>query len=106
MWRFILAVIGTGFISLFSLSVQADETTTTVVEKRTIVSPAPKAICTPVAGRWEGNIWIDAHQVCKYEGRSEGVAWVNDYWSCTVATADGTCTSWVLNPGHWVKTLD
>jgi hypothetical protein len=92
--------------SLFSCYVQAQETTTTVVEKHVIISPAPKGVCTSIAGHWEGNIWIDRHEVCKYENRTEGVAWVNDYWSCTVATANGTCTSWVLVPGHWEKTLE
>lgn len=87
--------------SLISFGVEAQETTTTVVEKHIIVTPAPKGVCTSVAGHWEGNVWVDTHEECKYEKRSEGVTWINDYWSCTVATADGTCTTWVLVPGHW-----
>ena len=86
-----------------AISIQAQETI--VVEKQVIISPAPKAICTSVAAHWEGTVWIDTHDVCKYENRIEGVAWINDYWSCTSASADGTCLTWVLIPGHWVKTL-
>jgi hypothetical protein len=93
--------------ALFSFAqAQKTTTTTTVIEKHIVVSPAPKAVCSSVAAHWEGNVWVDTHDVCKYENRVEGVAWVNDYWSCTVATADGTCTSWVLVPGHGVKTLE
>jgi len=81
-------------------------TTTTVVEKHTIVSPAPKsAKCTTVNGHWEDNIWVDAQTVCTYENRAEGVAWIQDYWACTVFTSDGSCTNWEYRPGHWVKTL-
>ena len=104
MLRFILSVLSVSLLSAFS--VQAEEVTTnTVVEKRVIVSPAPKAVCSSVAGHWEGNIWVDTHSICKYENRVEGVAWIESYWSCTVAAADGTCTTWELVPGHWVKTL-
>ena len=92
--------------SVLSFSVQAQETTTTVVEKRTVITPAPKGACSTVAGHWEGDIWVDTHNVCKYENRTEGVAWVSDYWSCTAADADGNCTAWTLVPGHWVKTLE
>lgn len=103
-----LLTVAIGLLSLLvPFCVQAEETvTTTVVEKNTIVSPTPKATCSAVAGHWEGNVWIATHDVCKYENRVEGVAWVSDYWSCTEATADGTCTSWTLVPGHWVKTLE
>ncbi|MHB1949302.1 MAG: hypothetical protein ACYCQI_14440 [Gammaproteobacteria bacterium] len=94
------------FFSLFfCMNVQAD-TTTTVVEKRTIVTPAPTGNCTSVAAHWDGNTWVAAHDVCRYENRTEGAAWVQDYWSCTDATPDGTCTNWALVPGHWVKTLE
>jgi hypothetical protein len=92
---------------LFSLSFNAqaaETTTTTVVEKSTIVTPAPKAICTSVAAHWEGNVWVATHDVCKYENRPEGAAWVSDYWTCTEATASGSCTTWTLVPGHWIAT--
>jgi len=93
-------------VMLLSLSVQAQDTTTTttVVEKRTIITPAPTAVCTPVAAHWEDNVWVEAHNVCKYENRKEGTTWISDYWSCTDATPDGTCKSWVLVPGHWAST--
>lgn len=81
-------------------------TTTTVVEKHAIVTPAPKAECTSVAGHWEGTTWVETHDVCKYVNRTEGAAWINDYWSCVAATDDGTCSNWVLVPGHWVKTIE
>ncbi len=79
-------------------------TTTTVVEKRTMLSPPPQGVCTTVAGHWtEDNTWASTYTECKYENRPEGVTWVSDYWSCTGATADGTCTTWALVPGHWEK---
>jgi hypothetical protein len=103
----ILSSIAVGIFFIFgSFCAQADSTTTTtVVEKRVIVTPAPKAVCSTVAGHWDGDVWVDTHNICKYENRAEGVAWIADYWSCTAYTADGNCNSWVLVPGHWVKTL-
>lgn len=93
-------------VGLFvSLNVLAQETTTTVVEKK-IITPAPKPTCTTVAAHWEGTTWVYDHTVCKYENRSEGAAWVSEYWSCTQASDDGSCMSWSLIPGHWVKTLE
>jgi hypothetical protein len=102
MLRFCLSIVCVGLLStLISLGAQAQETTTTVVEKHVIISPAPKGVCTSVAGHWEGAVWVETHDVCKYENRTEGVAWVNEYWSCTAATNDGTCTTWAFVPGHW-----
>ena len=107
MFRFQSLVILISLLALFiPFGAQAQDTTTTVVEKRVIITPAPKANCYSVAGHWENDVWVDTHDICKYENRVEGVAWVNDYWSCTAANADGTCTNWVLVPGHWVKTLE
>lgn len=98
-----------GFIAIFfslfiSFGAQAQET---VVEKQVIVTtPAPKSVsCTSVAAHWEGNVWFNTQSICTYENRAEGVAWVQDYWACTVATGDGNCTTWEYRPGHWVKTL-
>lgn len=92
------------FSMFFCYNVYAQETT--VVEKRVIITPAPKsAKCTTVAGHWEANIWVAEQTICTYEGRAEGVAWVQDYWACTASTADGNCTTWEYRPGHWVKTL-
>jgi hypothetical protein len=105
MSRFQISVLGAGLLSLFvSFGAQAQETTT-IVEKRIITSP-PKANCTTVEGKWKGNTWIASHEVCKYDNRKEGVAWVNSYWSCTDAAADGSCTNWSLVPGYWVQTLE
>lgn len=105
MLRSRLCILGIGLLSsVMSIGAQADEpttTTTTVVQKYVIVSPAPKAVCTPVAGHWQGTVWVAAHDICKYENRTEGAAWINDYWSCTASTPDGNCTTWVLVPGHW-----
>lgn len=101
----LVSKLGLGLMALvLSVAVQA-ETETTVVEKKVIITPSPQATCTTIDGHWEGNAWVSKHDVCKYENRTEGVAWVQDYWSCTVYKADGTCTSWELVPGHWVKTL-
>ncbi len=97
-----IAIVSLGLIaSLASFSVKAQENTT-VVEKYVVVSPAPKGECVSVASHWEGNIWVAAHDECKYENRSEGVMWINAYWSCTSSTPDGNCSTWVLVPGHWV----
>ena len=103
MLRFRLSVLGVGLATLFvSFAVQAD---TMVVERKVVTTPEPKAICTTVEGSWKGNTWISSHEVCKYENRKEGVAWVNSYWSCTDAAADGTCNTWTLVPGYWMQTL-
>jgi len=105
MWRYRVLSLVVGLLSLISFNVQAEATTTTIVEKRVIVTPAPKAVCSTVAGHWKNNVWVDAHNICKYDNRTEGVAWVSDYWSCTEAV-DDKCTAWSLIPGHWVKTLE
>ena len=82
------------------------DTDTTIVEKRTITSAPPKSVqCTTVKGHWESEIWIDTQTVCNYANRSEGAAWVQDYWACTASAADGTCTNWEYRPGHWMKTF-
>ncbi len=103
MLRFRLCILGLGLLSsAMSLGAQADQPT--VVEKYVVVSPAPKATCTTISAHWEGNVWIDKQEICKYEGRPEGITWVNSYWSCTTSTADGNCTNWTLVPGYWKKT--
>lgn len=91
------------FLSLIiCFNVQAQ--TSTVIEKKIIVSPVPKSVsCTTITAHWEDNIWIDQQTVCKYEGRAEGIEWVQDYWACIVSTADGQCTTWEYRPGHWIK---
>jgi hypothetical protein len=104
MLRSRLALLSLGLLSAVSLGAQAQTTTVTttpVVEKYVIVSPAPKGVCTTINGHWEGAAWVATHEVCKYENRTEGVNWVGEYWSCTASTADGNCTTWVLVPGHW-----
>ena len=109
MLRTYLLVLIASLIPLgFSASAQADETTTTTtIEKHVIITPSPKSVsCTTIDAHWEGDVWVDTQSVCKYENRTEGAAWVNDYWTCTAANADGTCTAWALVPGHWVKTLE
>jgi hypothetical protein len=83
-----------------SISVHAQDTS-----KIIITTPAPSAACTKVDAHWEGEVWVTEHDVCKYENRPEGAAWIAEYWSCTGATAEGKCNAWTLVPGHWVATL-
>lgn len=93
-------------VSSFAQGTGDTTTTTTTVEKHTIVNPAPQSSkCTTVKGHWEGDVWVDTQTVCTYENRAEGVAWIQDYWACTAFTGDGNCTNWEYRPGHWVKTL-
>lgn len=97
----LLTALSIGLLcSFISFGLQAE--TTTVIEKRVIVTPAPKGACTSIAGHWEGSVWIDTHDVCTYENRTEGSTWINEYWSCTASNEDGTCTAWTLVPGHWL----
>lgn len=104
-FNLITLMLGT-LLSFISFAVQADDlVTTTTVERHVVTTPAPKPVCASVPGHWEGNVWVDIHNVCRYTDRTEGAAWVESYWSCTDADANGTCTAWVLVPGHWVKTL-
>lgn len=98
-----LAMIVISLIACISASAETTTTTTTVVEKKIITSPPPKSVsCATVVAHWEGNVWYDSQTVCKYEGRSEGAEYVQDYWACTVANDDGSCTTWEFRPGHWV----
>jgi len=107
MVHFRLSIIALSVCTLLTLIIaQAQTTTTTVIERHVIESPAPKGTCTTIAAHWEGKEWRDSYTLCKYENRKEGVAWVSDYWSCTQYTADGQCTTWALVPGHWVSTLE
>ena len=109
MSRFKIFVIIASLFAIFAFfgaRAHAQEVTTTTVEKKTIITPAPKsASCTTVKAHWEDNIWYDTQTICKYENRTEGVAWVQDYWACITATDTGECTAWEFKPGHWVKTF-
>lgn len=118
MFRNIMMTVLAAALSVFALTAFAEETsvttttstnpatgTTTVVEKKTIITPAPKSVsCSTVAAHWEGTVWVDTQTRCKYEGRAEGVEWIQDYWACINFTDDGNCTSWEYKPGYWVKT--
>jgi hypothetical protein len=117
MLRTILLGIFTIAVSIFMLTAFAQETTTTttttdaatgkttIVEKKVIITPAPKSIsCTTVAAHWENDIWVDTQTVCKYEGRTEGIEWVQDYWACVKFTDAGDCTNWEYRPGYWMQT--
>jgi len=111
MLRFTHLIIAS-VIALFTLNVYAQDTTTTtvvpatttVVERGVITTPAPKAVCKTVPAHWEGDMWADTHSECSYTNRPEGVVWVDSYWSCSQASADGTCTTWTLVPGRWLTT--
>ena len=101
-----LVILASLFLIFPLAGIAQTTTTTTVVEKKEILSVPPKsASCTTVKAHWEGNVWFDTQTVCTYQGRSEGVAWVQDYWACTAASAGGDCTAWEYRPGHWVQTL-
>lgn len=96
--------------SLCSLSIvcfNAFAQETTVVEKKVIITPTPKSgACNTVAAHWEGDVWFDTQTVCTYENRQEGVAWVQDFWSCAkYDLSSGECNSWEYKPGYWVKTM-
>lgn len=96
----IMIIAGLSALLILPLSNQAQ----TVVEKKLIVTPVPTATCETVEGHWEGIIWVATHNVCKYTNRTEGVAWIDNYWSCTTSDNNGNCTAWTWVPGHWVAT--
>lgn len=105
-----LKILTASSLTIIPLISEAQSTTTTTtsqvtVAKPAIITPVPKAECTQIAAHWEGSTWVEAHDICKYTNRTEGVAWVSSYWTCTEATADGSCTSWSLVPGRWITTL-
>lgn len=115
MWRNLL--LSSSFIALFlSLNVQA--ATTSVTTTRVIVTPAPQPKevvvipqgyqnCFTVAAGWYKDVWVPEHQVCQYASdQTQGVAWVNGYWSCNKYNANNDCTNWLWVAGHWVKTLE
>lgn len=94
----------------------AGNTVTKVVERRAITTPVPAAketVATPsgyvscftVEGAWFNNIWVPSHRVCQYENAAEGNVWIEGYWACDAATAEGVCTNWVWKSGHWEKKL-
>lgn len=130
-FHLVLSVLLSGFMVLFtSVSVYAaDETTTTTtttqspegtvvkeVKTTRIVTPVPAAkeivtapqgfaTCFKVAEGWFNDIWVPAHQVCQYDNSAEGTVWVEGYWGCNKATADGVCTNWEWKAGRWEKKL-
>ncbi len=106
MSRYYLVFLITSFLSLFNYCNAQTQPTPAVGTNVVVTTPPPKSVsCNTIAAHWEGNIWIDSQTVCKYENRTEGVAWLQDYWACTSSSADGTCTTWEYRPGHWVQTL-
>src|SRR3990167_3718085 len=98
-----ITAVGLSLSFLSFLSFAQETVTTTTVSKNVVITPPPKSInCTTINAHWQDNIWVDTQTICKYESRAEGVAWVNDFWACTVTTADGQCTTWELRPGYWI----
>jgi hypothetical protein len=112
--------------NIYAQQAKTTETTTTTttqtsngpvtVEKRVITTtvPAPKEVietptgyvsCATIPAGWVDANWVTEHKVCKYENATEGVAWVDSYWSCTQYKIDtGECTNWLWVAAHWEKT--
>lgn len=87
-------------------------TTTTVIKtpvpspQEVVPTPEGYSNCFKVAAGWFQNSWIPEHTVCQYNTNPQGSAWVEGHWTCTkYTTAEGACTKWEWNPGHWVKTF-
>ena len=91
---------------------------TKVIEttRRTIVTPVPVAkevitipqgfvSCFNVEAGWFNDTWVPSHRVCQYTNSGEGVVWIEGYWGCNQATAEGVCTNWEWKAAHWEKTL-
>lgn len=126
--------LGILFVGIFTcISVQADDETTsttittsqtptgeTVVKevkqttkvitpvpaaKEVVVAPQGYASCFTVEAAWFNNVWVPAHQVCQYENSPQGLVWVEGYWGCNKATAEGVCTNWDWKAGRWEKKL-
>jgi len=66
--------------------------TTTPAAKETITAPTGYTSCFTVDAGWNNDIWVPAHQVCKYSASTE--------------YAGSECTNWDWKSGHWVKTLE
>lgn len=80
-------------------------TTTVPAAKETYVTPTGYVSCITVPAAWVGDTWIPSHKACTYQNSTQGLAWVDGYWSCAASVADtGECTNWVWVAAHWVKT--
>lgn len=89
----------------------------TVVERREIITttPAPKEVlpspagyvsCFTVKAGWYQDIWVADHNVCTYSNSSNGMVWVEGYWTCNKYDgAQGQCTNWDWKSAHWEKTV-
>lgn len=89
-----------------SVTVEKHTITTTVpAAKEVIETPSGYASCASVPAAWVGDKWVPEHRVCKYENSSQGVAWVDGYWTCTQYKVEtGECTNWNWVSAHWEKT--
>lgn len=74
--------------------------------KENIATPAGFANCFTVAAGWYQNIWVAKHSVCQYANSTQGVAWIEGYWTCTKYDAtQGHCITWEWKSPRWEKTL-
>lgn len=82
-------------------------TTSSSPPQQVIVSPAPQsANCKTIPAHWKDKVWVAEQNICTYTNRTEGVAWVNDYWACTeYDLGTGNCNTWTYQPGYWLKTM-
>lgn len=121
----------TGFFSILAaISTQAQDQQTTSVTTTTsqtpeggtlvktvkIITPVPAAkevvaapegyvTCFTVQEGWFNDFWVPTHQVCQYDNAADGIVWIEGYWGCNVATAEGVCSNWEWRAGHWEKKL-
>jgi hypothetical protein len=119
----LLASISTTALAQDEQAKQTSTTTTTtspsgtVIEKRVIVttSPAPKETiplptgyvsCFIVKAGWNQDIWVPDHNVCTYSNSSNGLVWVEGYWTCNkYDITQGLCTNWDWKSAHWEKSV-
>lgn len=73
--------------------------------KETVAAPTGYVSCFNVEAGWFDNVWVPTHRVCQYNNTESGVVWIEGYWGCNKATAEGVCTNWDWKAGHWQKKL-
>jgi hypothetical protein len=80
-------------------------TTPVPAAKEVIAAPAGYDSCFNVEAGWFNNIWIPMHRVCQYQNATQGSTWIEGYWGCDQATAEGVCSNWEWKPGRWEKSF-
>lgn len=71
-----------------------------------VVAPRGYANCYFVESEFNGDVWVNRHQVCEYENMTSGDTWISGYWQCLhYNRSERMCLRWSWVRGHWERRI-